>query len=228
MESQPAVEGMSEPITIVDSSVAPGVGTADLAREVGAKIAGSCGTLGACDATAEGLAGYSTIFCVFGAELACAAMVRLIMEVKSLVLMLADLPTTVALVLVVEGGRANPVFGAIVGLVRSANLELSRSIRVIALGEVAAASAMAERILASPRHEREISWLDGRMTTARLRPLETGGSNIHKFDECGTLVVTGGCSGIALATARHMVERHGATSVLLCSRSGAVGSDVAD
>ncbi|KOV67489.1 type I polyketide synthase [Streptomyces sp. MMG1121] len=121
--------------------------------------------------------------------------------------------------LVVLGG-GSLADAAVHGLVRAAQAEDPGRILLVTRagseGPVPDRSALAALLDSG---EPEVRWQDGRAHAPRLvRSEEPGSAGPER--PWGTVLVTGGTGGLGALVARHLVERHGVTRLVLTSRRG--------
>ena len=110
---------------------------------------------------------------------------------------------------------------ALWGLIRSAQSEHpGRLILIDSDGSEASEAALAAAL--SIEDEPQLALREGRPMAPRLAPLEDRGSEAAApdLDPEGTVLITGGLSGLGALTARHLAETHGARHLLLLSRRG--------
>jgi pimaricinolide synthase PimS1 len=104
------------------------------------------------------------------------------------------------------------------GLVRAAQEESpGRFVLVDTDGSDAAARLLS--VLAASG-EREAALRDSRIYVPRLANVPAGGSGPPSWNPDGTVLITGGTSGLGALIARHLVSAHGARNLLLTSRRG--------
>jgi NAD(P)-dependent dehydrogenase (short-subunit alcohol dehydrogenase family)/acyl carrier protein len=117
---------------------------------------------------------------------------------------------------------ADPSAAAIWGLVRSAqNEHLGRFLLVDTDGGEASEGALSAAL--TQKEEVQLAIREGRLLTPRLAPLdaETGRPETTRpLGGEGTVLITGGLSGLGALTARHLAAADGAHRLLLLSRRG--------
>lgn len=114
----------------------------------------------------------------------------------------------------VPGESPDPVAAAVAGLVRSVQAEHpGRIVLVDHDGRIDAT------IVASVPDEPQVAVRAGRFTAPRLRR-ETAGPVDELAFGTGTVLVTGGTSGLGALVARQLAARHGVRRLLLVSRQG--------
>ncbi|WP_217281847.1 type I polyketide synthase, partial [Kibdelosporangium persicum] len=112
--------------------------------------------------------------------------------------------------LVVHTPQNSPAHAAVSGLVRSAQTEHpGRIVLVHGSGDVAAAVSTGEP---------EVMLADGELRVPRLARAQASGGD---WSLDGTVLVTGGTTGLGAQIARRLVERHGVRHLVLTSRRGA-------
>ncbi|MFF4354910.1 type I polyketide synthase [Streptomyces sp. NPDC001530] len=94
-------------------------------------------------------------------------------------------------------------------------------------------SADSERVLAAAvaSGEPELALRDGRMRLPRLAkasPADPDRTGTAGWDTAGTVLITGGVSGLGARIARHLVAEHGVRHLLLTSRRGAAAPGAAE
>ncbi|MEE4547008.1 type I polyketide synthase, partial [Streptomyces sp. V4-01] len=125
-----------------------------------------------------------------------------------------------------SGERPDPAAAAVWGLVRSAQTENPGRFVLVDLDAAAGKDGGAPGVAAVPRElpvgENQFAVRDGVLLVPGLaverQPARGGGTG--PFDPEGTVLVTGGGTGIGAAVARHLVARHGVRHLVLVSRSG--------
>jgi acyl transferase domain-containing protein/D-arabinose 1-dehydrogenase-like Zn-dependent alcohol dehydrogenase/acyl carrier protein len=108
------------------------------------------------------------------------------------------------------------------GLLRSAHSEHPDSFALIDTDGGALSSAALSAALTSG--ESELALRHGALLTPRLRPFHADGTLAPLDDEAptaGTVLITGGTTGLGALLARWLSERHGVRHLLLVSRRGA-------
>ncbi|MEU5980639.1 type I polyketide synthase [Streptomyces sp. NPDC047315] len=140
-----------------------------------------------------------------------------------------------------DGGEApDLVDAALWGLLRTAQSEHPRRFRLVDLErdveqrDLPAALSVDEPQLAV----RDGALLAPRMVRARpqpgpaepfdAEPTHVEPTHVEPFDAEGTVLITGGTSGIGALVARHLVTEHGVRHLLLASRSGADAEGAAE
>ncbi len=111
--------------------------------------------------------------------------------------------------------RPDLVAAAVWGLVRSAQSEHPDRITLLD------AEAVDPAVLASD--EPQLAVRNGVLLAPRLRRTRTAGQAATPLDSDGTVLITGGTSGIGALVARHLVTAHGVRHLVLASRRGAAG-----
>ena len=112
---------------------------------------------------------------------------------------------------------ADPAAAAVWGLVRSAQSEHPGRFTLIDSDVSEAALASALQVTDEP----QLALREGVATAPRLAKVTADPlAEPPAFDPEGTVLVTGGLSGIGAITARHLAERHGVKHLLLTSRRG--------
>nr|WP_278045282.1 type I polyketide synthase [Actinomadura roseirufa] len=117
-------------------------------------------------------------------------------------------------VFVMDGAR-EPVYGAVAGLVRSAQAEHpGRFVLVDADGPVDLGAVLATG-------EPEVAVRDGAVLVPRLaRVVPSGPGRGVPWPAGGTVLITGGTGALGSAVARHLVTSHGVRRLVLASRRG--------
>ena len=82
------------------------------------------------------------------------------------------------------------------------------------------ASLRAALAIALAGAEPQLAMRGERLFVPRLARLAGGVAEGVVFDPRGTVLITGGTGGLGALLARHLVGVHGATSIVLASRSG--------
>ena len=121
-----------------------------------------------------------------------------------------------------EGEAPDPGAAAIAGLVGSAAGEHpGRFLIVDSDGSEASRAALEGALAADPREPR-IALREGELLAPRLVAGKAGSeAEPNVLDPDRTVLISGGTGGIGALVAQHLVEAHGARSLLLASRSGA-------
>ncbi|WP_432765771.1 SDR family NAD(P)-dependent oxidoreductase [Nocardia cyriacigeorgica] len=120
------------------------------------------------------------------------------------------------------GESPDPVAAAVAGLVRSVQAEHpGRIVLIDHDGRIDAAT------LASVPDEPQVAVRAGRFSAPRLRR-ETAGQVGELAFGAGTVLVTGGTSGLGALTARQLAVRHGVRRLLLVSRQGPSAAGAAE
>ncbi|MGW4774507.1 SDR family NAD(P)-dependent oxidoreductase [Nocardia sp. NPDC004278] len=119
---------------------------------------------------------------------------------------------------------SDPVAAAVAGLVRSAQAEHpGRMVLLDRDGEIDA--EMVSAVLATG--EPQVAVRSGRLAMPRLRREPASDAAAMSFG-AGTVLVTGGTSGLGALVARHLVAEHGVRRLLLVSRRGRDAEGVAE
>ncbi len=118
----------------------------------------------------------------------------------------------------VEGDRPNLTEAALVGLMRSAQSEHPGRFGVIDLDESTVSAEMLQGALSL--RETELAIRRETIRAPRLARLARGDREGESFDCTGTVLITGGTSGLGALMAQHLAAEHGAKRLLLVSRSG--------
>ncbi|MDF5759391.1 type I polyketide synthase, partial [Spongiactinospora sp. TRM90649] len=123
------------------------------------------------------------------------------------------------LVVLTGGGQADPVSGAVAGLVRSAQSENPG--RVIHVDTDTDADSAALGRLAG-LDEPRLAIRDGRLLAPRLTRPTTSADEPDAWTggRDGTVLITGGTGALGALVARHLVTEHGVRRLILISRSG--------
>ncbi|RKN07441.1 SDR family NAD(P)-dependent oxidoreductase [Streptomyces radicis] len=109
------------------------------------------------------------------------------------------------------------------GLVRSAEEEHPGRFVLVDLDADAELPEEALRL-----DEPEIAVRDGRIRVPRLARVPATNAHAPSWDAEGTVLITGGTSGLGALTARHLVAEHGVRSLLLTSRRGSAAPGAAE
>ena len=128
---------------------------------------------------------------------------------------------------VAPGDRPNLAHAALSGLMRSAASENPGVFAVVDLdpGDADAGAALSDALR---RDEPELAIRDGRVLAPRLVPATVERGAPPEVDPDGTVLITGGTSGLGALVARHLAAEHGARQLLLVSRRGAGADGVAE
>ncbi|MFC8147870.1 type I polyketide synthase, partial [Streptomyces paradoxus] len=120
----------------------------------------------------------------------------------------------------VDGGEVPDVVQAPVwGLVRAAQAENPGRIVLVDAGAGVADAAVVAAVASG---EPELALRSGRVLVPRLMPVsERSSGGVVSFRSGGTVLVTGGTSGLGALVARHLVVEHGVRRLVLTSRRGA-------
>ncbi|WP_326699333.1 SDR family NAD(P)-dependent oxidoreductase [Streptomyces sp. NBC_01754] len=119
--------------------------------------------------------------------------------------------------------RTDPVASAVWGLVRSARSEHPDRFVLVDLDDSdASLRALPGAVMAG---EAELALRDGQLHTPRLARIAAETDPAESLDGArldpeGTVLITGGTSGLGALVARHLVEQHGVRHLLLISRRG--------
>ncbi|MGW0890096.1 type I polyketide synthase, partial [Saccharopolyspora sp. NPDC002578] len=122
------------------------------------------------------------------------------------------------LVVVTRGGLADPVTGAVRGLVRSAQTEHPGRIVLLDLDPRDSARTLLPTALAAG--EPELSVRDGAPTAPRLARIPRPQRGAPDWNPDGTVLITGGTGALGALLARHLVRARGVRHLLLVSRRG--------
>ncbi|MEU7630022.1 SDR family NAD(P)-dependent oxidoreductase [Nocardia sp. NPDC049220] len=122
------------------------------------------------------------------------------------------------------GESPDPVAAAVAGLVRGVQLEHPG--RIVLLDHDGAIDAAAIS-MAVAANEPQVALRGGRAWAPRLRPEPTSSRADMSFG-AGTVLVTGGTSGLGALVARHLVTAHGVNRLLLVSRRGRAAAGVTE
>jgi NAD(P)-dependent dehydrogenase (short-subunit alcohol dehydrogenase family)/acyl carrier protein len=130
------------------------------------------------------------------------------------------------LAFVTEGGVAaagaekpDPAAAAIWGLVRSVQSEHpDRFLLLDSDGTDASEGALATAL--GQADEPQLAIRDGAILVPRMVPVEAGEDEVSSLHPGGTVLITGGLSGIGALTARHLAASHGVERMVLAGRRG--------
>ena len=119
-----------------------------------------------------------------------------------------------------EGESPDPAAAALWGLVRSAQSEHPGRFTLIDTdGSEASEAALASALQAAD--EPQLALREGAASVPRLaKAMADPSTEPPALDPEGTVLITGGLSGLGALTARHLAKRHGAKRLLLSSRRG--------
>ncbi|MCK2241767.1 MULTISPECIES: type I polyketide synthase [unclassified Crossiella] len=117
------------------------------------------------------------------------------------------------------GAVTDPAAAAVWGLVRTAQAEHPGRFRLLDLDPAATVTAELVRT-ALAGSEPQLALQDNKILAARLARAIPAEEAPAAWDENGTVVITGGLSGLGSVLARHLVTARGVRSLLLLSRSG--------
>ncbi len=120
-----------------------------------------------------------------------------------------------------DGDSADPAAAAVWGLVRSAQSEHpGRFLLIDSDGSEDSGEALAKAL--AQEEEPQLALREGVAKAPRLSPAPDGdrAEKASELDPEGTVLVTGGLSGLGAITARHLAETHGAKRIVLASRRG--------
>ncbi|MEU4343523.1 type I polyketide synthase, partial [Nocardia sp. NPDC023852] len=121
-----------------------------------------------------------------------------------------------------SGESPAPVYAAVAGLVRSVQAEHpGRLVLLDRDGEIDAGVVSAVVATGEP----QVAVRDGRLSAPRLRRESASGAAGMSFGT-GTVLVTGGTSGLGALVARHLAAEHGVRRLLLVSRRGRAAEGV--
>ncbi|NBH02770.1 type I polyketide synthase, partial [Amycolatopsis sp. SID8362] len=131
--------------------------------------------------------------------------------------------TSSRLVIVTGDATDDPVTAAVWGLVRSTQSEHpGRFVLAATDGSVALSAALA-------LDEPQVTIRDGELLVPRLARLAPSGeSALERWNENGTVLITGGTAGLGALVARHLAARHRVKHFLLVSRRGATAPGVTE
>ncbi len=128
---------------------------------------------------------------------------------------------TTAAVAVADGERPDPVGAAVRGLVRSARSEHPGRFGLVDVDGSEASWAPLAAALDGLEEESEVALRAGEAFVPRLaRAASAPAVGGAALDPAGTVLVTGGVSGIGALVARHLAAEHGVRRLLLTSRRG--------
>ncbi|WP_327725151.1 type I polyketide synthase [Streptomyces europaeiscabiei] len=132
-------------------------------------------------------------------------------------------PADARLVVVTRNGTAlaedvRPEQAAVWGLVRAAEAENPGRFVLVDRGDDEMWRGMLPAVLASG--EPEVAIHDGTVRVPRLAPTLPEQDAPRPWNPAGTVLITGGTSGLGALTARHLVTEHGVRHLLLASRRG--------
>ncbi|MET7686197.1 SDR family NAD(P)-dependent oxidoreductase, partial [Streptomyces sp. NPDC005423] len=119
------------------------------------------------------------------------------------------------------GEDVDPAQSAVWGLVRAAEAENpGRFVLVDVTASAADTDAEAQARTALAAGESETAVRDGEVRVPRLQRITAPGASGPVWDTAGTVLVTGGTSGLGALVARRLVAEHGVRHLLLTSRRG--------
>ncbi len=111
------------------------------------------------------------------------------------------------------------------GLVRSAQSEHpERFLLIDTDGHVSSSRALGEALASE---EPQLALREGAILVPRLTRAPAPAQDPPALDPRGTVLITGGTGGVGALLARHLVSAHGATQLLLVSRSGPAAAGAA-
>ena len=117
------------------------------------------------------------------------------------------------------GESVDPAAAAVWGLVRSAQSEQpGRFLLLDTDGSEASREALAAALAIV--EEPQLALREGALLAPRLAKAEESDAEVPALDPEGTVLITGGLSGLGALTARHLASEHGAKHLLLSSRRG--------
>ncbi|MCX4723192.1 type I polyketide synthase [Streptomyces sp. NBC_01306] len=116
------------------------------------------------------------------------------------------------------GEPADPELAAVTGLVRSAQAEYPDRLRLLDLGPGEELDGVLPAVLAT--REPELAAREGARLVPRLERASLTAGDRKELDPDGTVLITGGTSGLGAVVARHLVTEHGVRRLLLTSRRG--------
>ncbi|MFD0634933.1 SDR family NAD(P)-dependent oxidoreductase [Catenulispora yoronensis] len=133
-----------------------------------------------------------------------------------------------ARLVVVIAPSKDPAYGAVAGLVRSAQTEHPDRIMLVDVDSDENVSLLA-RVLPLAASEPQLMVRGDQILAARLvRAKSTSEAEATEtepiWDADGTVLITGGTGGLGALVARHLAHVHGVRSLLLMSRSGPAGA----
>lgn len=117
------------------------------------------------------------------------------------------------------GEAPDPVAAAVWGLARAARTEHPDRVLLLDADDAPASGAALTAALSTD--EPELAIRDGRLLAPRLVSAPAPSGSEHRLDPGGTVLVTGGTTGLGARCARHLVSAHGVRHLLLVSRRGA-------
>ncbi|MGW0517514.1 type I polyketide synthase [Crossiella sp. NPDC003009] len=131
----------------------------------------------------------------------------------------------VELVFVTRGATgevADPAAAAVWGLVRTAQSEHPGRFRLLDLDPAAEAQAIRAGLAGD---EPQLAIRGGKVLAARLARVAATETAAEPWDDNGTVVITGGVSGLGAVLAMHLVAERGVRNLLLLSRRGPAGAE---
>ncbi|WP_216216671.1 type I polyketide synthase [Amycolatopsis aidingensis] len=121
--------------------------------------------------------------------------------------------------------QADPAAAAVCGLVRTAQAEHPGRFGLLDLDRDAEPGQL---LAAIGLDEPQVALRDGVPLAARLARVPPEPADAGAWDPEGTVVITGGTSGLGALLARHLATEHGVRHLLLLSRSGAAAPGAAE
>ncbi len=118
-----------------------------------------------------------------------------------------------------EGDAPDPAAAAVWGLVRSAQAEHPGRFLLVDLDPSEASGEALAGVLAQ-REEPQLALREGIAMAPRLVPAKGADENPPQLASDGTVLITGGLSGLGAIAARHLADAHGVERILLTSRRG--------